>query len=150
MGSFRAPHHGGKRLLSKGPLRDLWRKNDFLRISSGKKSHRNRWRFESWQSIATYLACSWRPYSRFIDLSIYLAGMGTFRKSRLQLCPWAWGIGGRKEKKTTEGTCCWMVQYFSQILGAEIWEGNERRRFQCIESGDSLTGRNLSTELPLL
>ena len=33
-------------------------------------------------------------------------------------------------------------------LGAEIWEGDERRRFRFIESGDSLNGRNLFTELP--
>ena len=35
-------------------------------------------------------------------------------------------------------------------VGAEIWEGDERRRFQFIESGDSLNGRNLFTELPFL
>ena len=32
----------------------------------------------------------------------------------------------------------------------EIWEGDERRKFQALESGDSLNGRNLFTELPFL
>ena len=27
------------------------------------------------------------------------------------------------------------------VIGAEIWEGDERRKFQCLESGDSLTGQ---------
>ena len=36
------------------------------------------------------------------------------------------------------------------LLGAEIWEGDERRTFQLLEPGDSLNGRNLFTELPFL
>ena len=35
-------------------------------------------------------------------------------------------------------------------LGAEIWEGDERRKFQLIEFGDSLNGGNLFTELSFL
>ena len=35
-------------------------------------------------------------------------------------------------------------------LEAEIWAGDERRKFQALESGDSLNGRNLFTELPFL
>ena len=31
-------------------------------------------------------------------------------------------------------------------IGVEIWGGDERRRFQCIESGNSLNGRNLFIE----
>ena len=38
----------------------------------------------------------------------------------------------------------------SIAIGAEIWEGDERRKFQFLESGDSLKGRNLFTELPFL
>ena len=36
------------------------------------------------------------------------------------------------------------------LIGAEIWEGDERRYFKFLESGDSLNGRNLFTELPFL
>ena len=32
------------------------------------------------------------------------------------------------------------------MTSEEIWEGDERRRFQVIESGDSLNGRNLFNE----
>ena len=38
----------------------------------------------------------------------------------------------------------------ASLVGAEIWEGDERRKFQCLESGDSLNGRNLFNELPFL
>ena len=36
------------------------------------------------------------------------------------------------------------------LLGAEIWEGDERRKVQFLESGDSLNGQNLFTALPFL
>ena len=35
-------------------------------------------------------------------------------------------------------------------VGAEIWEGDEHRKFQFLESGDSRNGRNLFSELPFL
>ena len=35
-------------------------------------------------------------------------------------------------------------------LGVEVWEGDERRKLECLESGDSPNGRNLFTELPFL
>ena len=38
----------------------------------------------------------------------------------------------------------------SDFIGVEIWEGDERRKFQAIESGDSQNGRNLFTELSFL
>ena len=38
------------------------------------------------------------------------------------------------------------VGVFFLWIGAEIWEGDERRKFQFLESGDSLNGRNLFTE----
>ena len=34
------------------------------------------------------------------------------------------------------------------LVGAEIGEGDERRKFQFLESGNSLNGRNLFIELP--
>ena len=39
---------------------------------------------------------------------------------------------------------------FHKKPGAEIWEGDERRRFQFLKCGDSLNGQNLFTELPFL
>ena len=36
------------------------------------------------------------------------------------------------------------------VVGAEIWEGDECRRFQFLESGNSLNGRNLFNELSFL
>ena len=40
------------------------------------------------------------------------------------------------------------TQYFEiQNLGGEIWEGDERRKFQFLESGDSVNHRNLFSEL---
>ena len=38
----------------------------------------------------------------------------------------------------------------SLFIGAEIWEGDERRKFQVLESTDSLNDRNLFSELPFL
>ena len=38
----------------------------------------------------------------------------------------------------------------SSVLGTEIWEGDEHRKFQFLESGASLNGRNLFTELSFL
>ena len=38
----------------------------------------------------------------------------------------------------------------TQTLGPEIWEGDERRKFQSLESGDSLNGRKLFSEFPFL
>ena len=35
-------------------------------------------------------------------------------------------------------------------IGAEIWEGDERRKFQFVETGDSLNSRNLFSELLFL
>ena len=51
----------------------------------------------------------------------------------------------RKKKLGKEDKGCSLLK-----IGAEICEGDEHRRFQFSQSGSSLNGRNLFTELPFL
>ena len=65
----------------------------------------------------------------------------------------------RKERRTQKSSLiskekvnkvtCYRRSKFSP-LGAEIWEGDERRKFRFLESGNSLNGQNLFNELPFL
>ena len=43
-----------------------------------------------------------------------------------------------------------ICSFFWSFFEPEIWEGDERRSFQCLKSGDSLNDQNLFTELSFL